>query len=400
MKRFKYGIGFIVLLAAGLTLLSFSSSPIVKEEEEDCTKKAQLIANAWGLEEAREFCQPFLLVKRDGLEIPKFRFLAENGNESSCLCESERTNCGQFHGAIDVCAGTYPLRARQQGNWTIAIVKEMLYSLWQKEGGADRIRAMVKDLPYVENQVYALNFLHIDNPEFTKEISLMRNDLAYGAYDYEYTQAFLSTRYHVSYPYNPLLVDRFLPGGKKKYLVSFRGKCHHKERIALSFTFANYTGDDVMIQWKPKMPEDDDVGDCFHYPHITEEPEYWEMMQQSKFCFLPGGDVHFTMRQMDVLSCGCIPIYIADGLTLPFSDIIPWRSISLFLPESIIEKRNLSLILPYLRLFTEEEIMVIQVRINRIYREFLLDMEGRGTATLHSFWLQHQRLSNSSGERL
>lgn len=117
------------------------------------------------------------------------------------------------------------------------------------------------------------------------------------------------------------------------------------------------------------------------------------------------------MRQVDVLACGCIPIYIADNMTLPFSDLIPWEKISLFLPENIIEKLDPKIILDYLEQFTDEEVLAIQKRLNHgasywlavmsnlwvcfsfvVYREFLLDMEGRSVGAMHSYWLQHQRV--------
>lgn len=266
-------------------------------------------------------------------------------------------------------------------------------------------------------------------------ISIMRPDLAYAAYDYEYTPAFMNASYRVSFPYIDLIPDKFQPHTPKKYLVSFRGRfvkflgfllivrCHHKERKALALAFANYTKPDVIVQWKPmtNFANDHDMTNCHHYPHITEEPDYWRMMIQSKFCFSPGmfvlflcfrdsrgGDVHFTMRQMDVLACGCIPVYIADGMTLPFSDIIPWEKISLFLPESVVERHDPRIIVDYLAQFTDEEVMAIQKRVNQgknraglfsllVYKEFLMDMEGRAVGTMHSYWLQHQRVLAKNG---
>jgi hypothetical protein len=60
---------------------------------------------------------------------------------------------------------------------------------------------------------------------------------------------------------------------------------------------------------------------------------YMELLQQSKFCFLPRGHQRWSYRLVDVLSVGCIPIFVADHLTFPLRPLIPWEKISMHIPE-------------------------------------------------------------------
>jgi probable glucuronoxylan glucuronosyltransferase IRX7 len=59
-----------------------------------------------------------------------------------------------------------------------------------------------------------------------------------------------------------------------------------------------------------------------------------QKMEESIFCLCPKGDTDQTKRLYNALHCGCIPVIIADSISLPYSSILNWSSFSIHLPES------------------------------------------------------------------
>ncbi|CAI5477812.1 unnamed protein product [Closterium sp. Yama58-4] len=65
---------------------------------------------------------------------------------------------------------------------------------------------------------------------------------------------------------------------------------------------------------------------------------YYEDMQRSLFCLCPLGWAPWSPRLVESVFFGCIPVIIADNIVLPFSDVIPWREIAVFVPEKDVPK--------------------------------------------------------------
>ncbi|CAI5943669.1 unnamed protein product, partial [Closterium sp. NIES-64] len=46
----------------------------------------------------------------------------------------------------------------------------------------------------------------------------------------------------------------------------------------------------------------------------------------------------WSPRLVESVFFGCIPVIVADNIVLPFSDVIPWREIAVFVPEKDVPK--------------------------------------------------------------
>mmetsp|Transcript_31903 Transcript_31903/g.88185 ORF Transcript_31903/g.88185 Transcript_31903/m.88185 type:complete len:183 (+) Transcript_31903:671-1219(+) len=62
--------------------------------------------------------------------------------------------------------------------------------------------------------------------------------------------------------------------------------------------------------------------------------DYESCMLQSDFCLVPRGDTPTTARLFNAIAAGCIPLIVADHISLPFSDVLKWDKFSVQLPES------------------------------------------------------------------
>jgi hypothetical protein len=71
--------GVLISVATTLTTPSPSQSSL------PCAVKAARLAQAWGIEGAKSFCQPFTLPQRDTLEIPQFKYYEVNRESSMCF---------------------------------------------------------------------------------------------------------------------------------------------------------------------------------------------------------------------------------------------------------------------------------------------------------------------------
>ena len=76
---------------------------------------------------------------------------------------------------------------------------------------------------------------------------------------------------------------------------------------------------------------------------------YFEAMLNSWFGFCAHGDERWNLRFLELLSVGTIPFIVADGLTLPYAQIIPWDTLIPRLSESEAETRDPEKILAPLR---------------------------------------------------
>jgi hypothetical protein len=185
-------------------------------------------------------------------------------------------------------------------------------------------------------------------------------------------------------------LNLFYPQTKTfEYLLVFRGACSTHIRRALTQIFANRSAgeEDVLIEWTKDCAKD--------AIQASEPPNYDDMMATARFCLLPRGDRRWTYRLMDALARGCIPVFVADGLSLPFEQLIPWDKISIRIPQRLVDlgltdssmaAEVKGIIISQLRRFSDEFIMKVQSRISAIFTEYFLTEEKRALATLHCVW--------------
>uniref|UniRef100_A0A0C9QRW6 TSA: Wollemia nobilis Ref_Wollemi_Transcript_12453_2652 transcribed RNA sequence n=1 Tax=Wollemia nobilis TaxID=56998 RepID=A0A0C9QRW6_9CONI len=65
---------------------------------------------------------------------------------------------------------------------------------------------------------------------------------------------------------------------------------------------------------------------------------YQSEILRSVFCLCPLGWAPWSPRIVESVSLGCVPVIIADNISLPYSDAIPWPKISLTVPERDVAK--------------------------------------------------------------
>jgi hypothetical protein len=76
---------------------------------------------------------------------------------------------------------------------------------------------------------------------------------------------------------------------------------------------------------------------------------YFEKMLDCWFSFCAHGDERWNLRFLELLSAGTIPVVVADGLTLPFAQLIPWETIVPVIPEALADTKDPDRILAPLR---------------------------------------------------
>jgi len=59
-----------------------------------------------------------------------------------------------------------------------------------------------------------------------------------------------------------------------------------------------------------------------------------ERMSMSKFVVVPPGDTPESMRFMQAIHVGAIPVVVSDDVRYPFEDVIPWSDFVIRIPEA------------------------------------------------------------------
>ncbi|KAH8935026.1 hypothetical protein BDL97_17G009300 [Sphagnum fallax] len=106
------------------------------------------------------------------------------------------------------------------------------------------------------------------------------------------------------------------PAHERPYLAFFAGGDHGPVRPHL-FEY-----------WKEK---DKDVR---VYQELPAGLNYQQLMKESRYCLCPGGYEVNSPRIVEAIYNNCVPVVIADGFVLPFSDVLNWSMFSLHINES------------------------------------------------------------------
>ncbi|EME32318.1 glucuronyl/N-acetylglucosaminyl transferase EXT1 [Galdieria sulphuraria] len=149
----------------------------------------------------------------------------------------------------------------------------------------------------------------------------------------------------------------------KKFLITFKGTSYplHTAGGIRSILNNFHNGKDIIFVTKPQ----------FSVP--TPEYDLWsyeELVEQSKFCLVPQGRSPSTFRLLEVMSAGCIPVFLFDTTAakyiMPISDEIAWEQISFIAPNYPAEFQAF---LEGLRLVNNKKVenmsnLVVKVRFN------------------------------------
>ncbi|KAH7429326.1 hypothetical protein KP509_09G041800 [Ceratopteris richardii] len=159
-----------------------------------------------------------------------------------------------------------------------------------------------------------------------------------------------------------------------------------KERTFLAFFAGQDHGPVRPILYKYWEGQDDDIK-VFHKLPADTNHTYQEFMKLSKFCLCPGGYEVNSPRIVEAIYNDCIPVIIADGFVLPFSDVLDWEAFSIRVSEKDIP--NLKLIL---KAVSESKLKEMQERVRQARRHFLLNQPPQPYdlfhMILHSVWLR------------
>ena len=104
--------------------------------------------------------------------------------------------------------------------------------------------------------------------------------------------------------------------------------------------------------------------------------DYLQRMLSAVFVFVPHGDSRWNLRTVEVLSVGAVPVFVADGMTLPFEQVIPWGEFAVRIPECVAATRHAATILQRLRL-SRSELKYRSALAFAIYQTYLSTPEQR-----------------------
>lgn len=130
-----------------------------------------------------------------------------------------------------------------------------------------------------------------------------------------------------------------------------------------------------------------------HEAVFPSKPSYEELMDTA-YALVPGGQSRWTYRFSEAVGACAIPVVMADGLTLPFEDLIDWSQIALVREEALARSASRKLIESLPTNMTE--IWLKRSHLCMINDLYFRTMEKRAVAMLKS---AAGYLRNNGGER-
>ncbi|KAK3099014.1 hypothetical protein FSP39_025286 [Pinctada imbricata] len=105
---------------------------------------------------------------------------------------------------------------------------------------------------------------------------------------------------------------------------------------------------------------------------------YPQILQDSTFCMVVRGARIGQTAFSDALMAGCIPVVVADGYVLPFSEVIDWKRAAV-----IIREDNLHTVMDVLKSFTMERIYDMRRQVLFLWENYFSSMRAITMTTLH-----------------
>lgn len=128
--------------------------------------------------------------------------------------------------------------------------------------------------------------------------------------------------------------------------LTFQGKCPSKHH-AFEW-YANYSVRGELNRLFNKVNKQNygneprDLPPGVHYRCIQpnrgrfSNVSQYDNLLDTVFALVPRGDERWSFRFLEAVGAGAIPVIVADGLTLPFENIIDWDSLVVRIPESTV----------------------------------------------------------------
>eukprot|EP00928_Gymnodinium_smaydae_P058333 TRINITY_DN4153_c0_g1_i2.p1 TRINITY_DN4153_c0_g1~~TRINITY_DN4153_c0_g1_i2.p1 ORF type:complete len:339 (+),score=51.77 TRINITY_DN4153_c0_g1_i2:61-1077(+) len=120
------------------------------------------------------------------------------------------------------------------------------------------------------------------------------------------------------------------PSETPKYVLTFRGGMHPGWYHTASVR------PDLERLWSHSRPKDT-VVEFVQHGYKAEDKAIYKDLLNTVFAIVPHGDGRWNYRFSEVVNACAIPVVIADGVTLPYAQLIDWSSAAVILPESSIK---------------------------------------------------------------
>jgi len=113
-----------------------------------------------------------------------------------------------------------------------------------------------------------------------------------------------------------------------KYFFTFRGKANDgyygsaHVRSQIQEAFQNVQSNDTVVEFLPER-----------YNYTAKDTDRYNDLLNTSYGLVPHGDGRWNYRFSEVIGACAIPVIIADGLTLPFQELIDWKTAAVVLEE-------------------------------------------------------------------
>ncbi|XP_047326351.1 probable glycosyltransferase At5g03795 [Impatiens glandulifera] len=121
--------------------------------------------------------------------------------------------------------------------------------------------------------------------------------------------------------------------------------------------------------------------------YLPKNISYYGMMRKSKYCICPSGYEVASPRMVEAIYMGCVPVLIKDNYTVPFSDVLNWKTFSVIIPsENILDLKKILMSIP------RDQYEIMQKRGLQLRRHFEVNTPPKRYDVfhmiLHSIWLR------------
>ncbi|KAH7561113.1 hypothetical protein ACOSP7_016308 [Xanthoceras sorbifolium] len=206
------------------------------------------------------------------------------------------------------------------------------YPFWNRSRGSDHV--------FVASHDYGACFHAMENravadgiPDFLKKSIILQT------FGVKYNHPCQDVENVVIPPYiSPESVRKTLEKspvtGKRDIWVFFRGKMEmHPKNVSGRF-YSKKVRTDIWRRYN---------GDRRFYLQRHRFAGYQSEIVRSVFCLCPLGWAPWSPRLVESVALGCVPVIIADGIRLPFSNAVNWPDISLTVAEKDVSKLGMIL---------------------------------------------------------
>jgi len=187
-------------------------------------------------------------------------------------------------------------------------------------------------------------------------------------------------------PYDPTTPPKFFLTyrGDKKPGLFYTSSV----RPDLFKAFTNFSQDNVIVEFsQEEAPNPYTYAMSFH----NNAHRYHELFD-SAFTLVPRGHGRWTYRLSEAIGACSIPVIMADGLTMPFEELIDWGKMSITLPESLAKQGAQAIIdrLPK----DPAKIKEMRTEVCRINAKYFATQRIRMDAMLHAAFIRsrHSKL--------